>query len=149
MPTAFVNIVDGKVADSSRNTLKNAIAALPTGKYQFKIERKDQRSLQQNAYLHGVMLPIVRDALYDAGWNNIKTIDHAKEEIIKMFCGYDETNVKTGETKTFYRRTHELTKLQFMELVQDVQIWLLDFFNIELPLPGEQAQLDFTNDKAA
>lgn len=132
----FVTISNQSVVN--RGDLANVIRNLMDGKYLFKIERKDKRTTQQNKYLHGVMLPVVRDALRDAGWNNIKTIDDAKDFIKIKFLKYDLVNEQTGEVAEMYRNTSALTKLQFMELVQDVQIWLLDYFNIELPLPGEQ-----------
>jgi hypothetical protein len=115
---------------------------LPDATYQAKIERKDKRSTQQNRYLHGVMLPIIRDALREAGWNQIKTIEDAKDFVKLQFLKYDLVNEKTGEVKEGYRNTSALTKLQFMELVQDVQIWLQEYFSIYLPLPGEQTKMD-------
>jgi hypothetical protein len=115
---------------------------LPDATYQAKIERKDKRSTQQNRYLHGVMLPIIRDALREAGWNQIKTIEDAKDFVKLQFLKYDLVNEKTGEVKEGYRNTSALTKLQFMELVQDVQIWLQEYFDIYLPLPGEQTKMD-------
>lgn len=139
----FVTISNQSVVN--RSDLANVIRNLMDGKYLFKIERKDKRTTQQNKYLHGVMLPVVRDALRDAGWNNIKTIDDAKDFIKIKFLKYDLVNEQTGEVVEMYRNTSALTKLQFMELVQDVQIWLQDYFNIELPLPGEQGSL-FLND---
>lgn len=140
----FVTISNQSVVN--RGDLANVIRNLMDGKYLFKIERKDKRTTQQNKYLHGVMLPVVRDALRDAGWNNIKTIDDAKDFIKIKFLKYDLVNEQTGEVAEMYRNTSALTKLQFMELVQDVQIWLFDYFNIELPLPGEQASLFFGPD---
>lgn len=139
MPEVFVTISNKEVVN--KKDLKKAIVNLADGKYLFKMERKDKRSNQQNRYLHGIMLPIVKDALREAGWNNIKTIEDAKDFLKIQFLKYDVVNEKTGEIKVMYRNTSELTKLQFMELVQDVSIWLLDFFNIELPLPGEQTKM--------
>lgn len=134
--------ISGKAVVNKRD-LGRAIESLPDGRYLFKIERKDKRSTQQNRYLHGVMLPIIRDALRDAGWNNIKTIEDAKDYVKIKFLKYDVVNEKTGEVSEMYRNTSALTKLQFMELVQDVQIWLMEFFNIDLPEPGEQSALFF------
>lgn len=130
----------------NRNQLRDFFVNLPTGKYLLKAERKDKRSNQQNRYLHGIMLPIIRDALKDAGWNQIKTIEDAKDFVKVKFLKYDLVNEETGEVVEMYRNTSALTKLQFMELVTDVQIWLLDMFNINLPLPGEQAKMfDYDN----
>lgn len=129
--------ISGKAVVNKRD-LRRTIECLPDGRYLFKIERKDKRSTQQNRYLHGVMLPIIRDALREAGWNNIKTIEDAKDYVKIKFLKYDVVNDKTGEVSEMYRNTSALTKLQFMELVQDVQIWLMDYFSIDLPEPGEQ-----------
>lgn len=140
----FISVNDFGIVN--KNQLKAFLLELPIGKWLLKAERKDKRSGQQNRYLHGVMLPIIRDALKDAGWNNIKTIDDAKDFVKVKFLKYDMVNEQTGEAVEMYRNTSALTKLQFMELVQDVQIWLLEFFQIELPLPGEQSSLFFGPD---
>jgi hypothetical protein len=87
------------------------------------------------------MLPIIKDALREAGWNEIKTIEDAKDFVKVKFLKYDLVNEETGEVVMMFRNTSALTKLQFMELVTDVQIWLLDYFNIDLPLPGEQSKM--------
>jgi hypothetical protein len=122
----------------NKKQVRQFFGDLPPGKWLLKAERKDKRSSQQNRYLHGVMLPIIRDALKDAGWNMIKTVEDAKDFVKVKFLKYDMPNEATGEVVEMYRNTSALTKIQFMELVQDVQIWLMEFFSIELPLPGEQ-----------
>lgn len=136
----FVTISDKSVVN--RKDLARVIRDLADGKYLFKIERKDKRTTQQNKYLHAIMLPVIRDALKDAGWNMIKTIDDAKDFVKVKFLKYDLVNEQTGEVVEMYRNTSDLTKLQFMELVQDVQIWLQDYLNIQLPMPGEQTKID-------
>lgn len=125
----------------NKKQVRDFFNQLPTGKWLLKAERKDKRTTSQNSYLHAAMLPVIRDALREAGWNDIKTIYDAKRFLKGEFLRYDIVNEKTGEVKEGIRDTSDLTKLQFMQLVTDVQIWLLDYFNIELPLPGEQVKM--------
>jgi uncharacterized protein CbrC (UPF0167 family) len=135
----LVTIANREVVN--KKDLKRVVEGLPDGRYTAKFERKDKRSTQQNRYLHGVMIPIIKDALREAGWNEIKTMEDAKDFVKIKFLKYDVVNEKTGEVVEMYRNTSALTKMQFMELLQDVQIWLLDFFNINLPMPGEQTKM--------
>lgn len=134
-------ITKSDVGIVNKNQVKQFFNELPTGRGLLKYERKDKRTNQMNRYLHGVLLHVVKDALRGAGWNQIKTIEDAKDFVKVKFLKYDLVNEETGEVVEMYRNTSDLTKLQFMELVQDVQIWLLDYFNIELPLPGEQTKM--------
>lgn len=140
MKETYISITEKGVVEKER--FKSFLKDLGTGKWIIKAERKDKRSNQQNRYLHGIMLPIVRDALKEAGWNNIKTIEDAKDFIKIKFLKYDLANEHTGEVVEMYRNTSGLTKLQFSELVQDVQIWLDEYFSIELPLPGQQTMFN-------
>jgi hypothetical protein len=140
MKEVFLTIKDKRVVEK---------VDLPDGRYAAKWSRKDKRSNQQNRYLHGVMLPVIKEALRGAGWNMIKSIEDAKDFVKIKFLKYDMVNEDTGEVVEMYRNTSALTKAQFSELVQDVQIWLLEFFNINLPLPGEQASLFNDQNKAA
>lgn len=135
----FITKDDKGVANAAQ--LNKFLGGLSVGKWLLKAERKDKRTSQMNRYLHGVLLPVVKEALRGAGWNNIKTIEDAKDFVKVKFLRYDVVNENTGEVVTMFRNTSALTKLQFMELVQDVQIWLLDMFGIHLPMPGEQSEL--------
>jgi hypothetical protein len=140
MKEVFLTIKDKRVVEK---------VDLPDGRYASKWSRKDKRSNQQNRYLHGVMLPVIKEALRGAGWNMIKSIEDAKDFVKIKFLKYDMVNEDTGEVVEMYRNTSALTKAQFSELVQDVQIWLLEFFNIHLPLPGEQSSMFNEKNKAA
>jgi hypothetical protein len=139
--TKEVLITKDDVGIVNKKQLRDFFVELSTGKWLLKAERKDKRTSQQNRYLHGIMLPIIKDALREAGWNEIKTIEDAKDFVKVKFLKYDLVNEETGEVVMMFRNTSALTKLQFMELVTDVQIWLLDYFNIDLPLPGEQSKM--------
>lgn len=135
----FVHIDEQGIIN--KKAVKNAFDNLNPGKYLVTIENKNKRTSQQNRYLHGVLLPIVKDALRDAGWNNIRTLEDAKDFIKVKFLIKEFINEETGEIIQLFSRTSELNKEQFSNLVDDVSVWLWEYFNISLPLPGQQAKM--------
>lgn len=113
------------------------------GTYKVVITVWHKRSIPQNSYLHGILLPIVRDALKDAGWSHIKTIEDAKDFIKVKFLCKEVVNEQTGEIMQIFRHTSELSKMEFSMLVEEVAVWLWEFFQIKLPMPGEQLEMPF------
>jgi hypothetical protein len=89
------------------------------------------------------MLPIVRDALQDAGWSHVRTIKDAKDFIKVKFLIKEVVNEQTGEVIQTFRNTSDLSKVEFSMLVDEVAVWLWDFFKIKLPMPGEQTEMPF------
>jgi hypothetical protein len=141
MKDCFIRIKDGEV--DNRAQLVKFIEEMKKeeGVHYIKREKKNKRTSPQNRYLHGVMLPIVRDALRDAGWNHIRTLEDAKDFLKVKFLINEVVNENTGEIMTSFGRTSELNKEQFSILVEDVTVWLWEFFNITMPAPGQQGEM--------
>lgn len=106
-------------------------------------KKRKKRSLSQNNFYWGAVVPIVREALYDAGiiMNNEET-----HELLKLKCNPVEViNKKTGEVISTMGSTTKLTTSEFMDYVSKIKHWAREYLNIEIPEPGELLTIEFKN----
>ena len=104
------------------------------------IQRKrKRRSLMQNAYYFGVVLPIVQKGLMDAGYKVSKESTH--EFLKSTFFKQELVNEKTGEILNTIGSTTQMTTVQMMEYFAEITQWAAEFLNINIPEPGEQIKL--------
>lgn len=134
---------NGKVI-AGRTTLAKALKQLSGLHLTVTLEkRKTKRSVEQNAYFHAVVIPMVSDGMYEAGWR--EAIDHGwtKNKLKEMFLKRTAFNEKTGEGMEFIQDTSALTTSEFMDLIADVQKWGSEYLNIYIPDPNEQTTLNY------
>lgn len=106
------------------------------------IEKKQtERTMQQNRYYWGVIIPLVRDALKDAGYRATK--DTAHRLIKHLFVQEELVNEQTGELITFTGSTSSLSKDEFMVLIDHIQQWAAEEFGLVIPDPNEQTEIAF------
>lgn len=103
-------------------------------------KKKSKRSDPQNRYFHGVIIPIVKSALLDLGFEEAKSSEWVKD-FIKFNCLIKEYISAEGEVIKSLGKTSQLTKSEFADMVADVQRWAADKLNIYIPDPGEQTVL--------
>jgi len=76
---------DGKLPASIRQTMVNVCPTFAGQKVRLSIaEAKDKRSLDQNSFLHGVVIPHVRMARLDMG--DPITLDQCHEDLLAQFA---------------------------------------------------------------
>ena len=103
---------------------------------------KKQRSNPQNAFYWGVILPIVKQCLKDAG--HVLTTE-ATHDLIKLKF-LKETlfvNEDSGEVLERIKSTTELSTSQFMDFVTEIRQFTLEYFNTDIPEPNENITLKF------
>lgn len=138
------NVVDGNLKQN-RNLIKDTIKSLEGKKVLITIEKlKKTRSLEQNAYYYGAVLPLVQNGLHDAT-GQMKTTEQIHYNILlKMFAPENEiVNVETGEFITERLSSSEMTTTQFMEYIMEIQKWAAEFLGIDIPNPNEKTTLQF------
>ena len=86
------------------------------------------RSIEQNAYWWGVVIPYIAEA---SGF----THDEAHEALKAKFLGQDD--LATGLRKI--GSTARLDTKAFTELIDQVRQWAQDFLNTHIPAPNEAA----------
>lgn len=103
-----------------------------------------KRSIRQNAVLHWYINEIADETGMAA--------DTIKEVLRHKFLSVDAVDRKgevmadkeSGEVLKVYRSTTELTTFEFMEFTEQIRLWANDFLNLNLPLPNEETELNFT-----
>lgn len=103
---------------------------------------KKKRSNPQNAYYHGVVIPIVQNCLKEAGHVMTKESTH---DLLKLKFLKESliTNEDTGEIIERIKSTTELTTSQFMDLIAEISAFTLEYFNTIIPAPNEDLTLNF------
>ena len=136
---AFGNIKDGVLSIANRKEFQSELAQMKNGGVTIKVSRKNQRSLNQNAYLH-LLFTIFKNELNALG--NEYTMLQVKELCKCKFSLIDVVNESTGECiGQRIKGTHEMSKVEMMQFIDDVIRWGADMFHITLPYPGEQSEI--------
>lgn len=119
--------------------VRKAFDELEDGHYLVRIEPKKKRSLNQNAYFHGIMVPMVLQGLREAGYNEVKTQEDAKDIIKTLFLKKIIKNDLTGEEIPVVRHTSELTTVEFNLMMEECGQWASEYLGIFIPPPNYQA----------
>ena len=89
--------------------------------------KRRKRSLSQNSWFHGCIVPMVAEALKELGHENID----AKEILKYRF-------LKVGEGDLAYvRHTSELSTKEMAEFTDQCIRWAAEFLHIFIPDPGQ------------
>ena len=105
-------------------------------------KKKKKRSNRQNSYYHSIVIPIVLDGLIDAGYERKELNSEVVHEFLrKTFLKKVITN-DSGEFIEVIHHTSELSTVEMMEYIADIQQWASEFLNIIIPNPNEQSNLD-------
>jgi hypothetical protein len=104
------------------------------GNYWVEIRRcRQQRTLDQNAFFHGVWLPIIAERLTEL-WGENVTPDTAKAYVKDEFLRWPIVNKETGETFGYETRgTSQLDVKEFSEFLDKIYVWALRYLDEELP----------------
>lgn len=136
---AFGKVSDGILTINSRKSFDNDLKGLKNGLVTITVKRRNQRSLSQNNYIH-LLFTIFKNELNQLG-NEFK-MEQVKEIAKAKFLTVDVVNESTGECiGQRVKGTHELSKVEMMEFVENVIRWAADMFHITLPLPNEQIEI--------
>lgn len=131
-----IEIISGYIASDS--ALRRVIAMKRDGRYEVEIkEKREKRSLGQNAYFHGVLCPIVLDGLRDAGWDEFEDLEDVKDYLKGLFARVSTVNKKTGEIITRIQKTSKMTTVQFMEFCDKIIKWGAEWLGVIIPYPNE------------
>lgn len=137
----FIHITRNAIAN--RQVLKRAFELLKDGKYCVTIEAANKRTIHQNAYYHGVIVPLVMEGLQNVGYSEIRTAEDAHETLKFLFLKKCIPNENTGEAIEFIGSTAKLTTTEFNLFIDQIIMWAAEFLGIQIPLPNEQMQLNY------
>lgn len=136
------SVVKGKFKRNI-NEILQAVSTFEGKDCMFTIEPfKNKRSSQQNRYYHGVIIPIVKNCLKEAGYvmTNEDVHDLLKMKFLRETLFVNED---TGDITERTKSTTELSKSAFMDYVSEIRQFTLEYFNTDIPEPNEEIMLNF------
>ena len=104
-------------------------------------ERKNTRSNLQNAYYWAAVVPIVRDAMRDAGHR--LTIEEMHLMLRAKFLN-EPLHLGDGTFIDQIRSTTSLTKSEFSNYIEDIREWCLEYLNTDIPEANTQTELQWS-----
>lgn len=144
MKDCIVHISDRQI--TNRKAVATFFSDLKDGKYLLSAKNIRKRSNNQNAYLHGVVIPLVFEGLRNNGFDDVRDHEDAKLIIKTLFLKRSVTNGL--ETIEIVRGTSELTTSEMMEFISEVQKWASEYLNVYIPDPNQQSVMFATYDNS-
>lgn len=136
--TYVVEFIDGKLTGFNRPAFEKETSGLQ-GKWEWLLRKwSKKRTLPQNSTQWWYFNEISRVSGYTPmqikGWAQV------------LFLKEDVVNVETGEVVgQMVRDTSDLSTIEHAKFMQEVRAWAEDFFEIFLPEPDKNYQMDFDN----
>lgn len=116
--------------------LESVILSFPKGKrLVITVSDKTRRTDRQNNLLHLYFGIIGKELGYSK--------DEVKEILKFKFLKREKVLEQTGEVVTYIGETSKLTKEEFSEFIEHIIEWCGTNFGITLPLPGDQAEINY------
>lgn len=106
-----------------------------------------KRTVEQNNVLHWYLQEIADET-------GMEMLD-VKEQMAKKYLTVDQLDKndnivcdpETGEVMTRVKSTTELSTVEFNDYTEKIRQWANEFLNLQLPLPNENAELNFKDIK--
>lgn len=139
--------IEGGQVRKNRPLLEAALRQHEGREVSITIERwRKKRSNEQNAYWWGVIVPIFQDCLREAGMvrNKEQTHQLITDLIIQKYGDSVilQESVLEGEVFQEKRGTSDLSTSEFMELVNEAQMFASEVFNIAIPDPNQVESIE-------
>jgi len=119
------------------------IRNLKDGKWMLEASPYNRRSIPQNRYLHGILIPEFRLGLNDVGYDEVKDDAQAKEIMKAMFLKRRIINKETGEVLEYTQHTSDLTKEEMNILFDEVIKFSAEHLNRQIMYPNEQSMMSY------
>lgn len=139
--TIISKVVDGKLA-RNRKSLVNSLIQHEGKEIVITVERKSKKhSDLQRGYYFGVIVSMVRQAVYDT-WGE-KIDSNEGHELLKQNCNsVERINKSTGEVIKQPQSIKRHTTTEQEEYHIECRKWAKEWFNIDIPLPNEQIEIE-------
>ena len=105
---------------------------------------RNKRSNNQNAYYWSTVLVLVKQGLKEATGENRTTESIHYQILLPLFAPINEIiNKETGEFLSERITSSQMTTVQFMQYILEIQRWASEFLGIVIPDPNQETTLDF------
>lgn len=127
---------DGILTIRNRKLFDEQIRSFSDGECIITVERVyNKRSKPQNAYYHGVVIPICHKGLIDLGHDVNKDDTH---EILKAMFNKKEFISHDGETVKYGGTTSEMKTIDMMQYIDEIQRWASEYLGVFIPDPNPE-----------
>lgn len=135
--------VKGGRLTRNRSLLTDAIKSFEGKIIEITIKRKKKDSSDpQRKYYWAVIIPLFREAIKNT-WGEIYTAEKTNEFLKLQFAFEEKVNLETSEVlKVPKSPTKDYTAFQREVYHEQCRRLAKDFFNTEIPLPGEDLKID-------
>ena len=134
------NVINGNLK-RNRNLILEALNGFEGQEITITLQKaKKRRSNPQNSFYHAVCVPIMQQCLKDAGY--LMTLEQTHEMLKLRFLKESIlVNEQTAEYIERIKSTTELSTIEFMEYILDIQKFAIEYFNTEIPDPNQNITL--------
>ena len=136
MVEVIINISNKKVVNMKE--FREAFNQLKDGKHLVTVKDIRKRSIPQNSYYWGVMVPMIRKGLYESGFDEIRTNNDAHEIIKHVHLKKRMVSKQTGDVIDVAGSSSVLSIPEFNEFIERVCRWASEYLGIYIPSPYEQ-----------
>lgn len=136
----FLRIENGQILN--KEAVRKMFNELKDGRYKLEASQRNNRSTNQNDYYWLILTDYIQPALYDLGWQEVKTKEDAHEFCKEMFLKVTEINHQTGEERKRIKSTTELSTVEFGVYLEEIWQWAAAYLSISIPSPNESLKLD-------
>jgi hypothetical protein len=125
----------------NQNEILKAIKQFEGKTIMFKLSiLSKKRSLEQNSYYWGVIIPITKNAIHET-WGEVWSTEKTHEFLKSKFLFYEKINTETSEIIRVPKSTTENTTTEQEVYYAEIREFLKEWFNVECPLPNENLTL--------
>jgi hypothetical protein len=140
-PRYLASIIDGKFIYQDENSLKQRIRKFEGKEVYITITRKSKvRSISQNSYYWGVVIPILAKELGEFDEDMDLTLRNHFQELFNTKI-HDALKIKFLTDRLgklpIIRSTTDLSTVEFEEFLSKVRVWASKELNIYIPEPNE------------
>jgi hypothetical protein len=138
MIESVIEIKGGRIRNGE--AFREEFKHLRDGNYKITVKDIRTRSLPQNAYYWGVVVPMVKKGLYDEGFDEVKTNEDAHEVLKMLHIKKQIVSKQTGDIIHYGGSTTELNVPGFNDYIERICRWAAEYLSISIPSPNEQYQ---------
>lgn len=135
--------VNNQPVISQKTVLKALMQSFGDQPFQLTIEKRSKkRSNLQNDYYWGCCIPAVIDGLIDNGYPKSELNSEVVHLMLReKFLRCELVSEQTGEVISRIKSTTELSTIDFIVFIEDIQRWASEILNIYIADPNSQAEM--------
>ena len=135
--------INNKPTIANSGDLNQLLRDFGDDQFQLTVEKRfKKRSNQQSNYYWGCCIPAVIDGLIDNGYPKSELNSEVVHLMLReKFLRTELVSEQTGEVISRIKSTTELSTVDFLIFIEDIQRWSSEILNIYIADPNSQAEM--------